>query len=69
MKTRGTIVSWLDHADYGFIRPDGTAGTDVFLHRNQVMSGEPCRGAVVLFDGSIKGSRQRMVASNAEILS
>jgi len=67
MKSRATINVWFSDRQYGFILEE-KAGVILrhFLHRNNIISGEPRTGAEVLFRTVV--TRKGYLAVQCEVL-
>lgn len=68
MKTKSIINVWFQDRNYGFIleEKEGVVLRH-FLHRNNIISGEPRTGAEVLFRTVV--TRKGFLAIQAEVLS
>jgi cold shock CspA family protein len=66
----GTLKSWKADRGYGWIEPDfkNPNFSEIFVHRNQIISGDPYQGARISFIAKMHKTRANLVADKATIL-
>ncbi|KAJ9457087.1 hypothetical protein DIPPA_05845 [Diplonema papillatum] len=68
MKQKGTLTKWFDDKGFGFIVPDASPATEVFVHHRAFKGNRPTGGEKVEFDIITDPQRNKPKANNAVVV-